>query len=67
MDCAEAVDRSRTHAAGCTRTHREEGHESDETAKAYSDLMIALGRGMHDGAKQKIFTPMHYWLARKPN
>jgi sterol 24-C-methyltransferase len=36
------------------------------TAKAYDDLMVALGTGMVDGAKQRIFTPMHYWLARKP-
>ena len=36
------------------------------TAKSYNDLMIALKTGMHDGAKEGIFTPMHYWLARKP-
>ena len=36
------------------------------TRKAYDDLMIALKNGMHDGAREGIFTPMHYWLARKP-
>jgi sterol 24-C-methyltransferase len=36
------------------------------TAKAYQELMVALRVGMHEGAKQGIFTPMHYWLARKP-
>lgn len=36
------------------------------TARAYKDLMVALRVGMHDGAKEGIFTPMHYWLARKP-
>jgi sterol 24-C-methyltransferase len=36
------------------------------TADAY-DLLHALGEGMYEGARQKIFTPMHYWLARKPS
>lgn len=36
------------------------------TARAYKDLMIALKHGMHEGGTQKIFTPMHFWLARKP-
>ena len=36
------------------------------TARAYDKLMLALKNGMHDGGKEKIFTPMHFWLARKP-
>ena len=36
------------------------------TTPAYRRLMLALKSGMHEGAKAKIFTPMHYWLARKP-
>ncbi len=35
------------------------------TADTY-DLMHSLGAGMYEGAQQGIFTPMHYWLARKP-
>ncbi len=39
---------------------------SPGTARAYNDVMSALGEGMIEGARQGIFTPMHYWLARKP-
>lgn len=36
------------------------------TTKVYEDLMYALRVGLYDGAREGIFTPMHYWLARKP-
>jgi hypothetical protein len=29
--------------------------------------MHSLGSGMQEGGEQGIFTPMHYWLARKPS
>lgn len=39
---------------------------SPGTAEAYNIVMVSLKVGMEEGAKQKLFTPMHYWLARKP-
>ena len=36
------------------------------TARAH-DLMHSLGTGMQEGGEHEIFTPMHYWLARKPS
>lgn len=36
------------------------------TSEAYRTLMINLKFGIKEGAKHKVFTPMHYWLARKP-
>lgn len=39
---------------------------SPGTAEAYKIIMISLKVGMEEGARQKLFTPMHYWLARKP-
>lgn len=39
---------------------------SPGTAEAYNIIMVSLKVGMVEGAKQKLFTPMHYWLVKKP-
>lgn len=36
------------------------------TASCNRLLMDSLREGMQGGAKEDIFTPMHYWLAQKP-
>ncbi len=36
------------------------------TSAAYDDLMVALKNGLQGGAREGIFTPMHFWIARKP-
>lgn len=39
---------------------------SPGTAKMYDNLMICLKVGMEEGYKERVFTPMAYWLAVKP-
>ena len=39
---------------------------SPGTARMYDNLMVALKVGMEEGYKERVFTPMAYWLAKKP-